>query len=383
MSKCLSLLGATGSIGLQALDVAEKLNYTVAAMAAGSRVEPFEQQIRKWRPSLVAMADEKAAADLKTRIADLPVKVMAGTAGLCEVAAAAEADVTLNSIMGVAGFLPTLAAIDAGHDVALANKETLVAGGAVVTAACAEKGVRLLPVDSEHSAIFQCLQGCPPHGKPQKLILTCSGGPFFGKTKADLEAVTLEQALAHPNWSMGLKITVDSATMMNKGLELIEAKWLFDMEPDAIDVVVHRESIVHSLVEYADNSVIAQLGVPDMRIPIQYALTYPDRYPSPVKALSLAEAGKLTFFAPDHETFPAIELCRAAIKRGGLYPAAVNGANEQAVALFAAGKLPFASITPLVSRIMDYTWGEADSAEAVLQADRESRALLLELAGVR
>ena len=383
MSKCLSLLGATGSIGLQALDVAEKLNYTVAAMAAGSRVEPFEQQIRKWRPSLVAMADEKAAADLKTRIADLPVKVMAGTDGLCEVAAAAEADVTLNSIMGVAGFLPTLAAIDAGHDVALANKETLVAGGAVVTAACAEKGVRLLPVDSEHSAIFQCLQGCPPHGKPQKLILTCSGGPFFGKTKADLEAVTLEQALAHPNWSMGLKITVDSATMMNKGLELIEAKWLFDMEPDAIDVVVHRESIVHSLVEYADNSVIAQLGVPDMRIPIQYALTYPDRYPSPVKALSLAEAGKLTFFAPDHETFPAIELCRAAIKRGGLYPAAVNGANEQAVALFAAGKLPFASITPLVSRIMDYTWGEADSAEAVLQADRESRALLLELAGVR
>lgn len=383
MSKCLSLLGATGSIGLQALDVAEKLNYTVAAMAAGSRVEPFEQQIRKWRPSRVAMADETAAADLKTRIADLPVKVMAGTDGLCEVAAAAEADVTLNSIMGVAGFLPTLAAIDAGHDVALANKETLVAGGAVVTAACAEKGVRLLPVDSEHSAIFQCLQGCPPHGKPQKLILTCSGGPFFGKTKADLEAVTLEQALAHPNWSMGLKITVDSATMMNKGLELIEAKWLFDMEPDAIDVVVHRESIVHSLVEYADNSVIAQLGVPDMRIPIQYALTYPDRYPSPVKALSLAEAGKLTFFAPDHETFPAIELCRAAIKRGGLYPAAVNGANEQAVALFAAGKLPFASITPLVSRIMDYTWGEADSAEAVLQADRESRALLLELAGVR
>ena len=214
-------------------------------------------------------------------------------------------------------------------------------------------------------------------------MLTASGGPFFGKTKADLEAVTLEQALAHPNWSMGLKITVDSATMMNKGLELIEAKWLFDMEPDAIDVVVHRESIVHSLVEYADNSVIAQLGVPDMRIPIQYALTYPDRYPSPVKALSLAEAGKLTFFAPDHETFPAIELCRAAIKRGGLYPAAVNGANEQAVALFAAGKLPFASITPLVSRIMDYTWGEADSAEAVLQADRESRALLLELAGVR
>ena len=215
MSKCLSLLGATGSIGLQALDVAEKLNYTVAAMAAGSRVEPFEQQIRKWRPSRVAMADETAAADLKTRIADLPVKVMAGTDGLCEVAAAAEADVTLNSIMGVAGFLPTLAAIDAGHDVALANKETLVAGGAVVTAACAEKGVRLLPVDSEHSAIFQCLQGCPPHGKPQKLILTCSGGPFFGKTKADLEAVTLEQALAHPNWSMGLKITVDSATMMN------------------------------------------------------------------------------------------------------------------------------------------------------------------------
>lgn len=381
MSKTISLLGATGSIGLQALDVAEKLQYSVAAMAAGSRVEPFEEQIRKWRPALVAMADETAAADLKVRIADLPTKVTAGTDGLCEVAAVSAADVTLNSIMGVAGFLPTLAAIDAGHDVALANKETLVAGGAVVTAACAEKGVRLLPVDSEHSAIFQCLQGCPPQGKPQKLILTCSGGPFFGKSKADLQAVTLEQALAHPNWSMGLKITVDSATMMNKGLELIEAKWLFDMQPDDIDVVIHRESIVHSLVEYADNSVIAQLGVPDMRIPIQYALTYPERYPSPVKPLSLAEAGKLTFFAPDHETFPAIELCRAAIKRGGLYPAAVNGANEQAVALFAAGKLPFASITPLVSRILEHPWGEATSAEAVLTADRESRALLLELAG--
>ncbi len=380
MSKTISLLGATGSIGLQALDVAEKLNYSIAAMAAGSRVEPFEQQSRNWRPSLVAMADARAAADLKVRIADLPTKVTAGPDGLCEVAAVPEADITLNSIMGVAGFLPTLAAIEAGHDVALANKETLVAGGAVVTTACAEKGVRLLPVDSEHSAIFQCLQGCPPHGRPQKLILTCSGGPFFGKTQTDLEAVTLEQALAHPNWSMGLKITVDSATMMNKGLELIEAKWLFDMEPDAIDVVIHRESIVHSLVEYADNSVIAQLGVPDMRIPIQYALTYPDRYPSPVKPLSLAEAGKLTFFAPDHETFPAIELCRAAIKRGGLYPAAVNGANEQAVALFAAGKLPFASITPLVSRIMEKPWGEATSAEAVLEADRESRALLLELA---
>ncbi|MBQ3133343.1 MAG: 1-deoxy-D-xylulose-5-phosphate reductoisomerase [Clostridia bacterium] len=383
MEKRLSLLGATGSIGIQALDVAEKLHWPVTAMAAGSRVLPFEEQIRKFSPRVVAMADENAAADLKVRIADLPVKVTAGTEGLCEVASVANADMVLNSVMGVAGFLPTLAAVEAGHDVALANKETLVAGGAVVTDACQKHGVKLLPVDSEHSAIFQCLQGCPPHGKAKKLILTCSGGPFFGKTKADLEAVTLEQALAHPNWSMGLKITVDSATMMNKGLELIEAKWLFDMDPDDIDIIIHRESIVHSLVEYEDNSVIAQLGVPDMRIPIQYALTWPERVPSPVKPLSLAEAGKLTFFAPDHETFPAINLCREAIKRGGLYPAAVSGANEQAVALFAAGKLPFAAITPLVARILEHPWGAADSAEAVLQADRDSRQLLLELAGER
>lgn len=376
-TKSLVLLGSTGSIGVQALEVAQGAGYRVAALAAGSRVEPFEEQIRRYRPAAAAMFDEKAAADLKVRVRDLPVRITAGMEGLCELAALPEADMVLNAVVGMVGLLPTLAAVRAGHDVALANKETLVAGGALVMDAVARRGVKLLPVDSEHSAIFQCLQGRPPRERALKrLILTASGGPFFGKSAAELERVTVQDALRHPNWSMGAKITIDSATMMNKGLELIEARWLFDVDPKDIDIVVHRESVVHSLIEYADHSVIAQLGVPDMRIPIQYALTWPERLPSPVPRLDLAAYQKLTFFAPDYETFPCMTYCREAITRGGLYPAAVNAANEEAVALFLAGRIGFAAIPRLVASALDLTLPAGDTAEAVLEADRHVREIV-------
>ncbi len=376
-TKSLVLLGSTGSIGVQALEVAQGAGYRVAALAAGSRVEPFEEQIRRYRPAAAAMFDEKAAADLKVRVRDLPVRVTAGMEGLCELAALPEADMVLNAVVGMVGLLPTLAAVRAGHDVALANKETLVAGGALVMDAVARRGVKLLPVDSEHSAIFQCLQGRPPRERALKrLILTASGGPFFGKSAAELERVTVQDALRHPNWSMGAKITIDSATMMNKGLELIEARWLFDVDPKDIDIVVHRESVVHSLIEYTDHSVIAQLGVPDMRIPIQYALTWPERLPSPVPRLDLAAYQKLTFFAPDYETFPCMTYCREAITRGGLYPAAVNAANEEAVALFLAGRIGFAAIPRLVASALDLTLPAGDTAEAVLEADRHVREIV-------
>ena len=376
-TKSLVLLGSTGSIGVQALEVAQGAGYRVAALAAGSRVEPFEEQIRRYRPAAAAMFDEKAAADLKVRVRDLPVRITAGMEGLCELAALPEADMVLNAVVGMVGLLPTLAAVRAGHDGALANTETLVAGGALVMDAVARRGVKLLPVDSEHSAIFQCLQGRPPRERALKrLILTASGGPFFGKSAAELERVTVQDALRHPNWSMGAKITIDSATMMNKGLELIEARWLFDVDPKDIDIVVHRESVVHSLIEYTDHSVIAQLGVPDMRIPIQYALTWPERLPSPVPRLDLAAYQKLTFFAPDYETFPCMTYCREAITRGGLYPAAVNAANEEAVALFLAGRIGFTAIPRLVASALDLTLPAGDTAEAVLEADRHVREIV-------
>ena len=371
--KRLVILGSTGSIGEQALDVAEKLQWPVTALAACTSVEKLEEQIRKWRPERAAMFDEKAAADLRVRVADLPVEILSGMDGLCALAAMEGADIVLNSVVGMVGLLPTLAAIDAGHDVALANKETLVAGGAFVMEAAARKGVRILPVDSEHSAIFQCLQAAPPERALQRLILTASGGPFFGRTAEQLRSVTLEDALHHPNWSMGAKITIDSATMMNKGLELIEARWLFDVPPERIDIVVHRESIVHSLIEFDDNSVLAQLGVPDMRIPIQYALTYPHRLPSPVRQLRLSEWGKLTFFEPDDTAFPCMNICREAIIRGGLYPAAVNAANEQAVQLFREGRIGFTDISRLVAQALDETLPPARAVEDVLAADRDSR----------
>ena len=370
----LVLLGSTGSIGVQALQVAENLGMAVSCLAACRNVDLLEEQIRRHRPQAAALFDEKAAADLRVRVKDLPVKVFSGMEGLCALAAEEGGDaVVLNAVVGMVGLLPTLFALEAGRDVALANKETLVAGGDLVTRAAARRGVRLLPVDSEHSAIFQCLQGAPPGGTVERLILTASGGPFFGCQAEELEQVTPQAALRHPNWNMGAKITIDSATMMNKGLELIEAHWLFGVPPDRIDIVVHRESVVHSLVEFADHSVLAQLGVPDMRIPIQYALTWPDRAPSPVRRLQLAEWGKLTFYPPDHGAFPCMNICREAITKGGLYPAAVNAANEQAVALFLEGRIGFRRIGQLAAGVLDWDLPAGGTVDDLLQADRETR----------
>ncbi len=369
MTKTLAVLGSTGSIGVQALEVAELMGFEVQALTANSRTDIIEEQIRKFAPRIAAVADEKAAADLKIRVADTSTKILAGKQGV-EECARCGADTVLNSIVGIAGLAPTLAAIDAGSNIALANKETLVAGGKIVLDAAKKNGVSILPVDSEHSAIFQSLQGCQSDKQIKRIILTASGGPFFGKKKEELETVTIEQALNHPNWSMGAKITIDSATMMNKGLELIEAAWLFGMKAADIDILVHRQSIVHSLVEYIDNSVIAQLGVPDMRIPIQYALTYPDRFVSPVRQLDLAQAATLTFEKPDYETFACINLCRKAFEMGGLYPAAVNAANEKANELFRSGKIRFLDIPKAVEAAFDYTADVSDyTLEQVFETD--------------
>lgn len=374
MTKSLSILGSTGSIGTQSLDVARLRGYTVEALTAYSDVARMETQIREFHPKTVAMVEEKAAADLKVRVADTNTKVLSGKDGVCACARADGADTVLNSVVGMAGLEPTLAAIDAKKKLALANKETLVAGGQLVMEAAKKNGVSILPVDSEHSAIFQALQGRPANAALKKIILTASGGPFFGKTKKELEKVTVADALKHPNWEMGAKITVDSATMMNKGLELIEAVWLFSVRPQDVQIVVHRESIVHSAVEYTDNSVIAQLGLPDMRIPIQYALTYPERFESPVGELSLSEIGKLTFFEPDYDTFQCINLCRTAINKGGLFPAAVNSANEQANAMFRRGEIGFLEIAARVAKVLETApQKERYTLEDVLETDRWAR----------
>ena len=374
MTKSLSILGSTGSIGTQSLDVARLRGYTVEALTAYSDVARMETQIREFHPKTVAMVEEKAAADLKVRVADTNTKVLSGKDGVCACARADGADTVLNSVVGMAGLEPTLAAIDAKKNLALANKETLVAGGQLVMEAAKKNGVSILPVDSEHSAIFQALQGRPANAALKKIILTASGGPFFGKTKKELEKVTVADALKHPNWEMGAKITVDSATMMNKGLELIEAVWLFSVRPQDVQIVVHRESIVHSAVEYTDNSVIAQLGLPDMRIPIQYALTYPERFESPVGELSLSEIGKLTFFEPDYDTFQCINLCRTAINKGGLFPAAVNSANEQANAMFRRGEIGFLDIAARVAKVLETApQKERYTLEDVLETDRWAR----------
>ncbi len=374
MTENLSILGSTGSIGKQSLDVCRKCGYGVKALTAFSSVDEIEKQAREFKPETVALVDENAARDLKIKLADTDIRVLGGIDGVCECAQLPSADTVLNSVVGMAGLKPTLTAIHARKKIALANKETLVAGGQLVMSEAEKYGAEILPVDSEHSAIFQCLQGKPTNKALKKIILTASGGPFFGKTADELRDVTVERALKHPNWSMGAKITIDSATMMNKGLELIEAVWLFSVKPDDVDIVVHRESIVHSAVEYDDNSVIAQLGLPDMRIPIQYALTYPERFESPVGELSLADIGKLTFYKPDYETFRCINLCRRAINMGGLYPAAVNSANEQANLMFRQGKIGFLDIADRVEKVLDrtphyddYTFGD------ILEIDKFAR----------
>lgn len=379
--KKLSLLGSTGSIGTQALQVVQNLReqgekWEVAALAARSSVNRLEEQARQFHPEVVAVFDEGAALSLRQSLRDTDIQVLSGMEGLCEAAAWPEADLTLNAVVGMVGLQPTLAALQAGKALALANKETLVAGGAIVMEAARKRNLPILPVDSEHSAIFQCLQGCPERGALKKLVLTASGGPFFGRSRQELAGVTREQALRHPNWDMGAKITIDSATMMNKGLEVMEASWLFDLPEHRIEVVVHRESVIHSMVEYQDNAVVAQLGVPDMAVPIQYALTYPLRMPSPAGELDLCALGKLTFYPPDREAFPCLELCREALRRGGLVPAAANGANEQAVALFLEGKIGFLDIPRLVEAAMDRQDPGVVTLEAVLEADREARAFV-------
>ena len=372
-NRCISLLGSTGSIGRQSLDVIAACGMRVAALTANRDVEQMEKQCRRFQPELAVMMDPEAAASLRLRLADTPIRVAEGMEGLLEAASLEAADTVLTAVVGIVGLRPTLAAIRAGKTLALANKETLVAGGAMVMEEARQHGVKILPVDSEHSAIFQCLQGCPGRDALEKLILTASGGPFFGKSREELETVTREQALRHPNWDMGAKITIDSATMMNKGLEVIEASWLFELPEDRIDVVVHRESIIHSMIQYKDNAVIAQLGVPDMAVPIQYALTYPRRLPSPAGGLNLWELQKLTFYPPDGNAFPCLELCREALRRGGLVPAAANGANEQAVALFLEGKIGFLDIPRLVAKAMDQQTAGEVTLENILAADRAAR----------
>lgn len=370
MIKTLSVLGSTGSIGVQALEVAELMGFEIVALTANRQIDVLEGQIRKFSPKFAAVADEEAAAELKVKTKDTSTKILSGEKGV-EECASMQADSVLNSIVGIAGLAPTVAALNAGNGLTLANKESLVTGGKLVMNLAAEKGISILPVDSEHSAIFQSLQGCPDKKQVKRLILTASGGPFFGKTKEELKNVTVAQALKHPNWSMGAKITIDSATMMNKGLELIEAAWLFGVSAEDIDILVHRQSVIHSLVEYDDNSVIAQLGVPDMRIPIQYALTYPDRFVSPVRQLDLAEFASLTFEKPDYETFACINLCREAFEKGGLYPAAVNAANEKANELFRLGKIGFLDIADAVAKALEMAENKADYSLAdVFETDR-------------
>lgn len=377
MTDKLCILGSTGSIGTQALEVARKHNINITALTASVNADRLEEQAREFKPKMVALLDEEAARDLKLRLSDTDVKVLSGIGGICECAREESADTVLNSIVGMAGLVPTLDAIDEGKNLALANKETLVAGGQLVMNAAREKGINIYPVDSEHSAIFQCLRGAPKDRALKRILLTASGGPFFGKTREELRDVTAEQALKHPNWDMGAKITIDSATMMNKGLEIIEACWLFGVTPDQIKVVVHRESIIHSAVEFMDNAVIAQLGLPDMKIPIQYALTYPERFESPTDELDLATLGTLTFAEPDYETFDCLSVCKEAIRRGGLYPAAANSANEQANALFRKGKIGFLDIGELVGEAMEACGRDGDfTLTDVLELDSEARAFV-------
>ncbi|MBQ9679931.1 MAG: 1-deoxy-D-xylulose-5-phosphate reductoisomerase [Ruminococcus sp.] len=373
MIHSISILGSTGSIGTQTLEVARKLNLTVTALSAYSSIDLLEEQIREFHPAAAVVFDADKAEDLKIKIADTDTKVLSGMDGLLEICHD-NSDLVVNSVVGMVGLAPTLEAISTKKNIAFANKETLVAGGELVMNAVRKNGVQLLPVDSEHSAIFQCLQAAPPDKKLKKILLTASGGPFFGKTVDELKTVTVEQALNHPNWDMGAKITIDSATMMNKGLEIIEAAWLFDTDPDDIEVVVHRESIIHSMVEFTDHSILAQLGVPDMRIPIQYAITYPERVPSLVPEIDWKTMSKMTFYSADDVTFKCLAACKHAMKKGGLYPAVANGANEVANQLFRQYKLSFLDIGELVSAAVDeLKVGTAACLDDVLEADRMAR----------
>ena len=375
MTEKLILLGSTGSIGVQALEVARRQNIKVTALAAGKNVDLMETQAREFLPEIAVMYDEAAAKDLAIRLKDTSVKVLGGEKGVC-FAAASNGDTVLNAIVGIAGLRPTMTAIEAGKTLALANKESLVTGGTLVKRALKETGGKMIPVDSEHSAIFQSMQGVPD-GAVSRLLLTASGGPFFGKTKKELENVTVSQALKHPNWSMGAKITIDSATLMNKGLEVIEAVHLFDLPADKIDVVVHRESIIHSGVELVDGAMLVQMGVPDMKLPIQYALTYPQRA-ALGERLNLISLSRLTFYAPDTSTFRCLPVCIDAVREGGLKPTAANGANEMAVELFLRGKIGFLQIAELVEAAKENQPKVSSfNLEDVFEADKAARKFVL------
>lgn len=374
MTKRISILGSTGSIGRQTLDVAEKLQIPVAALAASRNVELLEAQCRKFRPELAVLFDEAAAEELKRRLSDMNIKVAGGMDGLLAAAVLDSADTVVTAVSGMIGLRPTLAAIERGKRIALANKETLVCAGELVMREAQRCGAEIIPVDSEHSAIFQCLMGCRDRSEVRRLILTCSGGPFYGKTAAELQKVTRVDALRHPNWKMGPKITVDCATLMNKGLEVIEAMRLYGLPLEQVTAVIHRQSIVHSLVEFRDGAVMAQLGTPDMRIPIGLALTYPKREENPAPPLDLLSCPPLTFAAPDEEAFRCFRLARQAAKQGGTACAVLNGANEAAVGLFLQEKLGFPEIADAVEAALDAVPQCADvTLEAALDADRQAR----------
>lgn len=375
--KKIAILGSTGSIGTQTVDILPSIDAEVVALTTNRRINLLEEQARALHPKMVCAMDENAAKALKIKLADTDIEVLTGMDGLIACAAESGADIVVTAVVGMVGLLPTMAAIKAGKDIALANKETLVCAGGLVMSAAKQYGVRILPVDSEHSAIFQCVQAA--NGNPiDKILLTASGGPFFGKKIEEMRGMTREQALAHPNWSMGAKITIDSATMMNKGLELIEAMWLYDLPPEDIEIVVHRESIVHSAVEFADGAVIAQLGLPDMRLPIQLALTWPQRVPCKVPRMSLAKVAKLTFYAPDYEAFPALNLAKHAASLKGDRGAVLNGANEAAVGLFLNGKIGFTDIAERVAYALDTIPYKKDiTLDDVLAADKAAREIVL------
>ena len=374
--RALSVLGSTGSIGRQTLEVAAACGHRVLALTAHHNIALLEQQARTFHPILAAAADPTAAAALAMRLSDTDIRVLAGEEGVLAAARLPQADTAVTALVGIAGLAPTLAAIDSGKRIALANKETLVCAGPLVMARAREKGAEIVPVDSEHSAIFQSLQGSSPK-ELRRILLTASGGPFFGWSREALEGVTPARALQHPNWSMGAKVTIDSATLMNKGLELIEAVWLFGLPPEKIQIVVQRQSIVHSAVQYSDNSVIAQLGVPDMRIPIQYALTYPARVPGVVPELDFTTLKLLTFDVADEETFRCLAACKKAIKKGGLGPCAANGANEEAVKLFLEDKIGFLDIGRLVEAVVDSdSFGGDYTLADVYECDKMARAFV-------
>ena len=376
MSRRISILGSTGSIGRQSLEVIAACGMTVGALTANANVARMEEQVRQFRPELAVMMDEKAAADLKVRLADTKTRVASGMEGLVEAAELPSVDTVITAVVGMIGLRPTMAAIREGKRIALANKETLVCAGQLVQEEARDWGAEILPVDSEHSALFQSLQGCKDRREVKRLILTCSGGPFFGKSREELEHMTREDALQHPNWNMGAKITIDSATLMNKGLEFIEAMHLYHMPPEKISIVIHRESIIHSLVEYCDNAVIAQLGTPDMRLPIRYALNYPQRRVSGCRKLQVADYATLTFESPDFEKFPLLRLAFDAIRRGGNLPCALNAANEVAVAAFLSDRIGFMHIPEIVATALSRnSFIEQPSYEDLIQTNSEMQAI--------